>query len=64
MPKAGLAPAITVFERSKTVYAPDRSATATGLRYIEQSFLACFPYFEKLNVDLCNSHAVCVSMCL
>jgi hypothetical protein len=36
MPKAGLEPAITASEQSKTVHASDRSATATGTKRYEK----------------------------
>jgi hypothetical protein len=51
MPKAGFQPAITASERSKTVHASDRSATATGLLTITFSK-------NSMIYDLCNWNTV------
>jgi hypothetical protein len=36
MPQVGAEPTIPVFERAKTVHAPDRAATVIGLMYLIQ----------------------------
>jgi hypothetical protein len=51
MPKAGFESAITASERSKTVHASDRSATATGGSLITTEYIMQLPMLSGLRMS-------------